>query len=112
MFTGIVTDVGIVDSLEQRASGVTGRISTKLPMSSLSLGASAACAGACMTVIDSGSADDDKNWFMYEASVETLDCTTMGSWKAGDRINLEGSLRLGDELGGHLVTGHVDGVGD
>ena len=109
MFTGIITDVGIIDSLEQRASGVTGKISTKLPLSSLSLGASVACAGACMTVIDSGSEGEGENWFIYEASVETLDCTTMGSWQAGDRVNLEGSLRLGDELGGHLVTGHVDG---
>ncbi|ODN68812.1 riboflavin synthase [Methylobrevis pamukkalensis] len=109
MFTGIVSDVGEILSVDERETGVRLRIGTVYAPEGIDLGASIACAGACLTVVDRGS-EGGRNWFDVEASVETLAKTTMGSWTAGTRINLERALRLGDELGGHMVTGHVDGV--
>jgi riboflavin synthase len=108
MFTGIVTDIGQITAV--KASGQAGDrrfvIRTRHDMKSVAIGASIACSGCCLTVIDKGT-----DWFAVEASGETLDKTHLGDWKEGSRLNLEMSLKLGDELGGHLVYGHVDGVG-
>jgi len=108
MFTGIVTDVGEITSLTPGGQAGDRRfvIRTRHDMTPIAMGASIACSGCCLTVIDKGA-----DWFAVEASGETLDKTHLGDWKPGQRINLELSLRLGDELGGHLVYGHVDGVG-
>jgi riboflavin synthase len=104
MFTGIITDLGRVRDL--RADGDTRiEIGTRYDTETLDIGASVCCSGACMTVIDKGA-----GWFAVSASAETLDRTTLGAWKEGTAINLERSLRAGDELGGHIVSGHVDGV--
>lgn len=106
MFTGIVTDVGQVRSLDRR--GVDARIvvGTSFDTSSIGVGASIACSGACLTVVDKG-----PGWLAFDAMHETLDRTKVGAWREGSRVNLERSLRLGDELGGHMVSGHVDGLG-
>ena len=106
MFTGIITDLGRVRSVEQAASGDTRfAFTTRYEMASIALGASIACSGACLTVVEKGA-----DWFAVEVSGETLARTTLGTWAVGRAVNLERSLRLGDELGGHLVSGHVDGV--
>jgi riboflavin synthase len=108
MFTGIVTDIGEITAI--KPGGQTGDrrfvVRTKHDMKPVPMGASIACSGCCLTVIEKGA-----DWFAVEASGETLDKTHLGDWKEGSRINLEMSLKLGDELGGHLVYGHVDGVG-
>jgi riboflavin synthase len=108
MFTGIVTDVGEITALTPGGQAGDRRfvIRTRHDMTPIAMGASIACSGCCLTVIEKGS-----DWFAVEASGETLDKTHLGDWKQGHRINLEFSLKLGDELGGHLVYGHVDGVG-
>src|SRR6202012_4443045 len=85
-------------------------IATKFDVSEIDMGASIACSGACMTVVDKGSAKD--RWFAVTASAETLSKTTMGHWQVGDPVNLERAIKVGDELGGHIVTGHVDGVAE
>jgi riboflavin synthase len=105
MFTGIITDLGAVKSI---AFGPTTRlaISTAYDTATIALGASVACNGCCLSVVEKGA-----GWLAFEASRETLDKTTMADWKVGHPINLERALKLGDELGGHLVSGHVDGVG-
>ena len=105
MFTGIVTHCGTVREI----SGDTARrlvIATGMPLADVVLGASIACSGICLTVVDK-----DTDAFAVEASPETLAKTTLGAWQAGTVVNLERALRLGDELGGHLVTGHVDEIG-
>jgi riboflavin synthase len=107
MFTGIVTDVGRVASLA-RATGTTDTriaITTRFPLEDVALGASIACSGCCLTVVEKGA-----DRFDVQVSAETLARTTLGAWQVGSPINLERALRLGDELGGHLVSGHVDGV--
>ncbi len=109
MFTGIVTDVGQVRHLEKRGDTHIV-IATHYDVSGVDLGASIACSGICMTVVDKGSAKD--RWFAVTASGETLSKTTLGDWKVGDQINLERPMRVGDELGGHIVTGHVDGIAE
>ena len=104
MFTGLITDVGRVRAV----TSVGDRrieIETSFPIAEIELGASIACSGGCLTAIEFGD-----NWFAVEASEETTSKTTVGDWQAGDALNLERSLRIGDELGGHLVFGHVDGV--
>ena len=110
MFTGIITNIGTV-----RARDETGEmrftISCTYAHESISMGASIACSGTCLTVVDKGFSPEWGNWFAVEASQETLRLTTLGKWCEGTRINLERALCLGDELGGHLVTGHVDGIG-
>ena len=106
MFTGIVTDVGTVRSAEQRGD-LRLVIACGYDMDSVELGASIACSGACLTVVDKG---DD--WFAVDVSGETVAKTAADRWREGARLNLERSLRLGDELGGHIVTGHVDAVGE
>lgn len=105
MFTGIITDIGtIIDSAEQGDRRVTVR--SGYTMQDVAIGASIACSGACMTVVDKGA-----DWFAVDVSGESISKTANGMWDTGARLNLESALRLGDELGGHIVTGHVDGVG-
>src|SRR6185295_1009590 len=106
MFTGIVTDVGTVIEAEQRGD-LRLRIRTGYDPASIDLGASIACSGVCLTVVDKG---DD--WFAVDVSGETRSRTAKDLWREGARLNLERSLRLGDELGGHIVTGHVDAIAD
>jgi len=106
MFTGIVTDVGTVRSVEQRGD-LRLVISTGYDLHTIDLGASIACSGVCLTVVDKG---DD--WFAVDVSSETVSRTAKHMWREGERLNLERSLRMGDELGGHIVTGHVDSVGE
>jgi riboflavin synthase len=109
MFTGIVTDVGRVRHVEKRGDTHVV-IGTNYDVATVELGASIACSGICMTVVDKGTAKD--RWFAVTASGETLSKTTLGSWKAGDPVNLERPMRVGDEFGGHIVSGHVDGVAE
>lgn len=108
MFTGIITDKGKVRAIE--ASGDTRfEFSTGLDLSSVELGASISCSGACLTVVDLGS-DGRDGWFAADVSAETLSKTTLGDWDEGTAVNFERALKMGDELGGHMVSGHVDGV--
>jgi riboflavin synthase len=106
MFTGIITDIGRVRSAEQRGD-LRLVIETAYEMDGVALGASIACSGACLTVVDKG-----PGWFAVDLSGETVSRTAPGLWNEGARLNLERALRLGDELGGHLVTGHVDGLAE
>lgn len=108
MFTGIVTDIGEITSMAPGGQQGDRRfvVRTKHPMAPVAIGASIACSGCCLTVVEKGG-----DWFAVEASGETLARTHLGDWQKGHRLNLELSLKLGDELGGHLVYGHVDGVG-
>ncbi|MGB3810021.1 MAG: riboflavin synthase [Parvibaculum sp.] len=110
MFTGIVSDVGRVRSVEHRGD-TRFVIETVYDPQGIALGASIACSGCCLTVVEKGNGDS-KNWFAVDASAETLGCTTLGRWEEGTPINLERALKAGDELGGHIVSGHVDGVGE
>ncbi len=112
MFTGLVTDIGEVIEREARATGVRLRLATHYPADALEIGCSIAHAGICLTVIGAGEIDNERCWYDVEVSDETLDCTTLGDWDKGTPVNLERSLPLGGELGGHLVTGHVDGVAE
>lgn len=105
MFTGIVTDIGTVEAVTQQGD-LRVRIATSYDTAGIDLGASIACSGVCLTVVDKG-----PGWFAVDVSGETVACTAPGMWSAGHRLNLERALRIGDELGGHIVTGHVDGVG-
>ena len=109
MFTGIITDIGTIRSREDRGD-TRLIIGTVYDTDTIDLGASIACSGACLTVVDKGH-DGDGHWFAIDASGETLARTAPGMWDAGRRLNLERALRIGDELGGHIVTGHVDGIG-
>jgi riboflavin synthase len=109
MFTGIVTDVGEVLRVERRAVGIRMRIATAYEPDAIAIGASIACGGPCLTVVKRGVAGN-RGFFDVEASPETLDRTTLRDWSAGTRVNLERPLKIGDELGGHLVSGHIDGV--
>jgi len=104
MFTGIITDVGRITGVEHRGD-LRLRIGTAYDTASIDMGASIACSGVCLTVVDKGA-----DWFAVEVSAETLS-RTAGDWSEGTPLNLERALRVGDELGGHIVTGHVDGVG-
>jgi riboflavin synthase len=106
MFTGIVTDVGTVRKAEQRGD-LRLVIATAYDTGSLDLGASVACAGVCLTVVDKG-----PDWFAVDVSAETISKTAGDRWREGAKLNLERALRLGDELGGHIVTGHVDAVAE
>ncbi len=111
MFTGIITDLGRVRAVERRGD-TRLTIETGYDTAGLELGASIACSGACLTVVDKGPGIDKGGWFAVDVSAETLSTTTLGDWVAGTAVNLERSLKLGDELGGHLVAGHVDGVAE
>lgn len=107
MFTGIITDIGRLRSAAPDASGRGSRlvVETAYDSHTIAIGASICCAGICLTVVERA-----PGWFAVDVSAETLARTTLGAWRAGQRINLERALKLGDELGGHLVSGHVDGV--
>lgn len=109
MFTGLVSDVGQVVAVESRNDVRRLRITCSYPVDSIVLGASIACSGPCLTVVGFGESEG-RTWFDIDAAWETLDRTTLGTWGVGRRINLERSLKIGDELGGHLVSGHVDGI--
>ena len=109
MFTGIVSDVGRIDAVDRDAGGARLRIACAYDPESMDIGASIACSGVCLTVVERGGQTGDA-WFDVEASHETLQKTTLGSWQPGTRINLERSLCAGEELGGHIVLGHVDGL--
>jgi riboflavin synthase len=104
MFTGIITDIGTVRSVEQKGD-LRLIIGSSYDMATVDLGASIACSGACLTVVDKG-----EDWFAVDVSGETVSKTAPGLWDEGARLNLERALRVGDELGGHIVTGHVDAV--
>lgn len=111
MFTGLVRDLGVIEALED-VNGVRRlTIRGRLPSDDLTLGASVSHSGVCLTVVENERADDGSSSWVVEAVPETLNLTTLKSKRVGDRLNLEPSLRLGDELGGHLVFGHVDGLG-
>jgi riboflavin synthase len=110
MFTGLVTDIGEILAVSEVAQGLRRlRIACGYPRASIAEGASIACAGVCLTVVGTGE-EGGRTWFAADAAAETLRLTTVGRWRAGTRINLERPLRMGDELGGHLVAGHVDGL--
>jgi riboflavin synthase len=106
MFTGIVTDVGTIASVEAQGD-LRVRVDTAYDTATIDLGASISCSGVCLTVVDKG-----PGWFAVDVSGETTSRTAQGQWTAGKRLNLERALRLGEELGGHIVTGHVDGIGE
>ncbi len=115
MFTGLVSDVGDVVAIEERVGTRRLRIACGYPVGSIAIGASIACSGPCLTAVAKGTATaagiaPGRTWFEIDAGSETLDRTTLGAWAVGRRINLERSLRIGDELGGHLVSGHVDDI--
>jgi riboflavin synthase len=106
MFTGIITDVGRIEAVEARGD-LRARIACGYDLAGVDLGASIACSGVCLTVVDKG-----EGWFAVDVSAETQSRTAPGLWAEGSPLNLERALRVGDELGGHIVTGHVDGIGE
>ncbi len=106
MFTGIITDIGTVRAVT-KAGDTRFEITTAYDLSTVDMGASIACNGCCLTVIEKG-----PDWFAIQASAETLSKTTLGEWGQGTHINLERAMKIGDELGGHIVSGHVDGLGE
>ena len=109
MFTGIVTDMGEVLTLQQQGD-LRARIGTAYDVSGIDIGASIACEGVCLTVVALGSAP--RNWFEVQISAETVSKTNLPGWQVGTRLNLERALKVGDELGGHIVSGHIDGVAE
>jgi riboflavin synthase len=110
MFTGIITDIGEVVAVEPRAEGLSRlRITCRYDPDTIEIGASIACSGVCLTVVGRGR-DGNRGWFAVDAAAETLRVTTIGGWRRGTRVNLERALRIGDELGGHIVAGHADGL--
>jgi riboflavin synthase len=113
MFTGIVTDIGLVESVKDHGSALRRiRINASYEAAGIVLGASIACAGPCLTVVAVGARPEGGCWFEIDAAAETLARTNVAEWKVGTRLNLERALKIGDELGGHLVSGHVDGVAE
>jgi len=112
MFTGIITDVGEVIAVAARANNLRQlKIACQYDRAGIVDGASIACNGVCLTVVAAG-VDDGRTWFSVDAAAETLAVTTAGTWRQGTRLNLERALKIGDELGGHIVAGHVDGIAD
>jgi len=109
MFTGIVTDIGRIVEVRQ-AGDLRARIATRYDVSGIDIGASIACDGVCLTVVALGA--EPEGWFDVEISAETVSKTNVGAWAAGARVNLERALKVGDELGGHIVSGHVDGLAE
>jgi len=110
MFTGIVTDMGEIVAVRARGEGLYRlKIACSYPRASIVEGASIACAGVCLTVVGIGE-EDGRTWFAVDAAAETMRMTAVGRWRHGSKINLERSLKVGDELGGHFVAGHVDGL--
>ncbi|MGI3128570.1 riboflavin synthase [uncultured Nitratireductor sp.] len=112
MFTGIVTDIGTVQSVTPRDEGVLLRIETNYDPATIDIGASIACSGVCLTVVKLPEEGANTRWFEVEAWEEALRLTTVSDWQSGQRINLERALKVGDELGGHIVSGHVDGMAE
>jgi riboflavin synthase len=111
MFTGIVTDVGEVLTVQPRGEGLRRlKIACSYDRATIADGASIACNGVCMTVVAAGV--EERTWFAVDAAAETLSVTTVGTWQSGSRINLERALKIGDELGGHIVAAHVDGIAE
>ena len=110
MFTGIVTAIGTIESVEQRGD-LRVRIACPYAPETMAIGASIACSGVCLTVVERGQGENGDGWFAVDVSAETVSRTAKGMWHEGERINLEQSLKLGDEMGGHIVSGHVDAVG-
>jgi riboflavin synthase len=110
MFTGIVTDVGRIAAVSPLDKGVRLRVETAYDPAGIDIGASISCAGVCLTVVALPEAGANDRWFEVEAWEEALRLTTAGQWTAGTRLNLERALKVGDELGGHIVSGHVDGL--
>ncbi len=106
MFTGIITDIGTIARLERRGD-LRARITTRYDTGGIDIGASIACDGVCLTAVALGA-----DWFEVEISAETLSKTNLGGWADGQRVNLERALKVGDELGGHIVSGHVDGLAE
>ena len=106
MFTGIITDIGTIRTAQQRGD-LRLTIGCAYDMGGVALGASISCSGVCLTVVDKG-----PDWFAVDLSAETVSCTAQGAWAEGRALNLERALKLGDELGGHIVTGHIDGIGE
>ncbi|CAL8972970.1 riboflavin synthase [Rhodoplanes serenus] len=112
MFTGIVTDIGTVVAIAPRAADLRRlTLSCSYDRAGIADGASIACSGTCLTVVAAG-VEHGRTWFSVDAAAETLRLTTVGRWTVGTRVNLERALKIGDELGGHLVTGHVDGLAE
>jgi riboflavin synthase len=110
MFTGIITDIGEVIAVEPRGEGLARlTIACGYDPDSIGVGASIACSGVCLTVV-ARDKEGNRGWFAVEAAAETLRLTTVGNWRRGTRINLERALKIGDELGGHMVAGHADGL--
>jgi riboflavin synthase len=110
MFTGIITDIGEVIAVEPRAQGLARlTIACGYDPDGIGIGASIACSGVCLTVVARGK-EGNLGWFSVDAAAETLRLTTVGSWRRGTRINLERALKIGDELGGHMIAGHADGL--
>lgn len=105
MFTGIVTHIGTVARIDKTGGDWKLFVQSSMNISKIEIGASISCSGCCLTVIDK-----DQNWFAFSVSSETLSKTVIGEWEAGTRLNLESAMKLGDELGGHMLTGHVDGI--
>ncbi|KFB10454.1 riboflavin synthase [Nitratireductor basaltis] len=110
MFTGIVTDIGEVESVRPLKEGVRLRIRTGYDPKTIDIGASIACSGVCLTVVALPDEQSNDRWFEVEAWEEALRLTTASTWTEGTRINLERALKIGDELGGHIVSGHIDGT--
>jgi len=110
MFTGIVTDIGRIASIADRAGGRRLRIETAYDPETIDIGASIACAGVCLTVVAKPENGSNSRWFEVEAWEEALRLTTIGGWSEGTRLNLERAMKAGDEFGGHMVSGHVDGM--
>jgi riboflavin synthase len=110
MFTGIVTDIGTIEKITPLAEGVRLRINTEYDPESIDIGASIAHSGVCLTVVAKPEEGTNARWYEVEAWEEALRLTTLGNREVGDRINLERALKVGDELGGHIVSGHVDGI--
>ena len=108
MFTGIITDIGTIKDLRQQGD-LWARIGTAYPATGIALGASIACDGVCLTVVDKGTTTEG-DWFDVDISAETLSKTNLADWTKGKAVNLERALKIGDELGGHIVSGHVDGL--
>lgn len=112
MFTGIVTDVGTVDKITPLAEGLRLRVSTAYDPKTIDIGASISHSGVCLTVVTLPEAGSNDRWYEVEAWEEALRLTTISTWKEGSRVNLERALKIGDELGGHIVSGHVDGMAE
>lgn len=112
MFTGIVTDMGEVTAMQPGSEGLHRlKIACRYDRASIAQGASIACSGVCLTVVGTGE-EQGRTWFAVDAAAETLRLTTVGGWRPGTKVNLERALKHGDELGGHMVSGHVDGLAE